>query len=59
MQGMTGKHYAMLGGFLAAMSVTIASLPNWGEALKPLYVAGLMAQAGAFLTAMFSDKPEK
>lgn len=57
MGNFSGKHYAIFGGFLIAIATTVASLPSWGEAVKPMYVAGLLGQVGAFLTAMYSDKP--
>lgn len=57
MNSLSGKHYAIFGGFLIAIATTVASLPSWAEALKPMYVAGLLGQIGAFLTAIYADKP--
>lgn len=57
MMNMTGKHWSIFGAFLVAIGISIGSLGDWQEATRPLFVAGLLGQIGAFFMAMNSDKP--
>ena len=54
---MTGKHYAAIGLFLAGLAATLSSLHVWSEATSPAFVAGVLAQAGSAIVALYSDKP--
>lgn len=54
---MTGKHWAIFGGLLAAIAMSISSLNDWSEAVKPMFVAGFLGQIGTFFMALNSDKP--
>lgn len=54
---MTSKHWAAIGLFLAGAAATMSSLHSWSEATSPAFVAGLLAQAGSAIVALFADKP--
>lgn len=54
---MNGKHWGALGLFLGGLAVAVSSLHSWAEATSPAFVAGVIAQAGGAILALFADKP--
>lgn len=54
---MQGKHWVTLAMILGSVSLMVSGLDHWGDALKPQFVAGVMATIATVLKAMFEDKP--
>lgn len=54
---MKGNHWATIGLFLGAAALMVSGLHDWSEAIKPQFVAGVIAAAGATLKGMYEDKP--
>ncbi len=48
----------MLAISLAATGSVLSGLHDWGEALKPGIMGGLIAQVAIAMRAMYVDKPE-
>lgn len=51
------KHWALIGGFVVAVSVMIGGLDHWSDALHPAFVAGFVAQLGVLIGALFAGAP--
>lgn len=58
-KSMSGKHWALLGGFLAAIAIQMSGIQEWHEVTRPTFVAGVLAQLGTFLGALYADKPDR
>ena len=50
------KHWLLIGAFLTATSTMISGLQHWGD-ITPLFVAGLLAQIGTLIGAIFQGAP--
>jgi hypothetical protein len=50
------RHWVAVGAFLVALAGVIGSLNSLSDALKPVFVAAVMTQTGAFLIALFSSR---
>lgn len=58
MRGLEGKHYALLGAFFTSISVQLAGAKHgWADVITPLFVAGIFAQLGVMLGAMYVGAP--
>ena len=55
---LSGKHWALITGFLAATAIVVSGLDQWGDLLKPAVVGGLMGQFAAIMGAIFANAPE-
>lgn len=50
-------HWSAIGVFFAGLAGVVATLHNWNEIVTPVGVAAILAQLGAFFTALFVSKP--
>lgn len=55
---LSGKHWAVIGGFLAATASVIGGLDNWHDLLKPAVVSGLLGQVAVLITSVFVGAPD-
>lgn len=57
-RGLEPKHYAIMGAFFTSLAVQVAGLKHgWGDALEPLFVAGVLTQVGVLLGALYAGAP--
>lgn len=57
-RGFEPKHYAILGAFFTSLAIQVAGLKHgWGDALEPLFVAGVLTQIGVLLGALYAGAP--
>jgi hypothetical protein len=56
---MTAKHWQTLGMLLAAIGMLIAGLDHWADAVKPVFIAGVLTAAGTVLKAMYQGSPNE
>ena len=52
----TRTHAVAIAAFLGALSLQISGIDHWAEVVQPSFIAGVIAQMGAFTVALFSDK---
>lgn len=53
------KHWALIGGALAAIGAMGASAHDWSEVLTPSFVFGAIGQVGLLITAMYTERPNE
>ena len=51
------KHWAVLGTFIVSLAAMVAGLDHWGDATHPAFVAGVLGQLGALVSAIFVGAP--
>lgn len=57
-RGLEPKHYAILGAFFTSLAIQVAGLKHgWGDALEPIFVAGVLTQVGVLLGALYAGAP--
>jgi hypothetical protein len=54
---MSGKQIAAFGSWLGSVSLIISALGGWHELLNPPVSAALLGSFGAFLHALYTEKP--
>lgn len=54
---MKTQHWALIAAMIAAISLQVAALHDWTEALKPQWVAGTLGIIATNLGALFTSKP--
>lgn len=54
---MKRHHLYTLALMLGSMSLMIAGLDHWSDAIKPQFVAGILANVGVVLKAMYQNSP--
>jgi hypothetical protein len=52
---MQGKHYLIFGACLVSVGAMVAGLDAWGDAIKPIFIGGVVGVIGAQLVALFTD----
>lgn len=52
-------HWLIFATFLAALASQMAGLDHWSDAIHPPFVAGIIGQIAALITAMFTKNPEQ
>jgi hypothetical protein len=53
------KHYVILGACLVSIGAMVAGLDNWADALKPIFVGGVIGVVGAQFVALYTDSATK
>lgn len=57
-RGLEPKHYAIMGAFFTSLAVQVAGLKHgWGDALEPLFIAGVLTQVGVLFGALYAGAP--
>ncbi len=56
---MQAKHYALIGGMLAAIGSMGASAHDWSEVFTPSFVFGALGAVGAVITALYTERPNE
>lgn len=54
---LTAKHWALIGGMLSCMAISLNGLNSWSEALHPSVLAGFCGQLGVLIGAIFVGAP--
>ena len=56
MMRLQSKHWGLIASYLTSVGFLIGGLEHWGD-ITPLFVAGLIGQTAALLTAIYAGAP--
>lgn len=57
MNGIKAPHLAAMGLLLTSIAAQFATLTDWSQATRPVFIGALLTAIGSTLVALFSDKP--